>query len=321
MGKISTRLLSLLLLLGLLRGVAGAAVPETLIPGGNTIGLELQLDGVSVVELAEDPPARAGLRCGDLIRYVDHKAISTVSELSQAVKDAGGRPMTLTIFRNGEERDIRLSPIAAETGWRLGIYVRDHLDGIGTVTYYEQEDGTFGALGHGVSGGEQGGLLPLRSGKVLNSEVASVTRGKCGAPGALQGALCSKESCGQVLRNTSRGIFGTMTPTTESPIPVAESSQVHTGPAEIRSTVHGQEVRSYSIRIQQIYDTEEQDRNLLINVTDPALLEATGGIVQGMSGSPIIQDGKLVGAVTHVLIDDPTQGYGIFIENMLDAAA
>ncbi len=321
MGKFSTRLLSMVLLLGLLRTVAGAAVPETLIPGGNTIGLELQLDGVSVVELAEDPPARAGLRCGDLIRYADGKEISTVEDLTSAVKLAGGRPIILTISRNGEERDIRLSPIAAETGWRLGIYVRDHLDGIGTVTYYEQEDGTFGALGHGVSGGEQGALLPLRGGKVLTSEVASVTRGKVGTPGALQGAVCSKESCGQVLRNTSRGIFGTMTPVENTPIPVAESSQVHTGPAQIRSTVHGQEVRSYSIRIQQIYNTEEHDRNLLIKVTDPALLEATGGIVQGMSGSPIIQDGKLIGAVTHVLIDDPTQGYGIFIENMLDAAA
>ncbi|MBR4308796.1 MAG: PDZ domain-containing protein [Oscillospiraceae bacterium] len=321
MGRFSIGLLTLLLLLGSLGGVVGAAVPETLIPGGDAIGLELQLDGISVVELAEEGPAKAGLRCGDLIRCVDHKEVATVEDLSRAVKAAAGRPLTLTILRNGAERDIRLSPVMVETGWKLGIYVRDHLDGIGTVTYYAPEDGSFGALGHGVSGGEQSTLLPLRGGKVLDSEVAAVTRGKVGSPGALQGALCSKEICGEVLQNTSRGIFGTMIPADNAPIPVAESSRVHTGPAEIRSTVRGKEVCTYAVRIEQIYKGDEHHRNLLIKVTDPSLLEATGGIVQGMSGSPIIQDGKLIGAVTHVLIDDPTQGYGIFIENMLEAAA
>ncbi len=310
-----------LLVCALLLTGAQAAVPETLIPGGNAIGLELQLDGVSVVELAEDLPARAGLRCGDLIRFVDDMPIHTVEHLTNAVQECRGKPLSLTVLRDGTEKTVKLSPIQSENGWRLGIYVRDHLDGIGTVTYYEQESGSFGALGHGVNGGDGKGLLPLRGGKVLPSEVASVSRGTAGSPGALCGALRGRESCGDVLQNTPRGIFGTMRPENHAPIPVAEASCVHKGPATIRSTVRGTEVQSYCVNICEIYNGESHDRNLLIRITDPTLLATTGGIVQGMSGSPIIQDGKLIGAVTHVLIDDPTMGYGIFIENMLEAAS
>ncbi|MBP3412595.1 MAG: PDZ domain-containing protein [Oscillospiraceae bacterium] len=299
---------------------AAAAVPETLIPGGNTIGLELQLDGVSVVELANDIPAKAGLRCGDLICRINDTAIQTIEQLTQQVQSSQGKPLQVTVLRSGEKKTITLSPIETADGWKLGIYVRDRLGGIGTVTYYEAEDGDFGALGHGVSGGEGTSLLPLRGGSVLPSEVASVVKGQCGTPGSLQGAVKGQESCGQVELNTPQGIFGTMEPIDHAPIPVGDASQVHKGAAEIRSTVHGTEVQSFSVQICQIHETESHDRNLLIRVTDPTLLSTTGGIVQGMSGSPIIQDGKLIGAVTHVLIDDPTQGYGIFIENMLDAA-
>lgn len=296
-----------------------AAVPEQLIPGGDTIGLELELEGVSVVELANDIPGKAGLRCGDLICRVDGSNISTVDQLSKAVQDSGGRTMVLTVLRNGEEKTLKLSPLQTADGWKLGVYVRDHLNGIGTVTYYE-EDGNFGALGHGVNGGESNVLLPLRGGSVLPSEVASVVKGEVGSPGCLRGAWQRGSCCGKVERNTPQGIFGRIEAGKEGSLPVGEASQVHKGAAEIRSTVQGREVHSYRVEICDIYDTDTHDRNLLIRVTDPALLSTTGGIVQGMSGSPIIQDGKLIGAVTHVLIDDPTMGYGIFIENMLNAA-
>ena len=307
-------ILSVLLLTG-----AWGAMPETLIPGGDTIGLELELKGVSVVELANDIPAKAGLRCGDLICMADGREISSVEQLTKAVQNSGGKTMSFTVLRNGEEKKLNLSPIQTADGWKLGVYVRDHLKGIGTVTYYE-EDGDFGALGHGVNGGESNSLLPLRGGSVAPSEIASVEKGKSGTPGCLRGAWQKDASCGKVERNTPQGIFGKMDKGRQSALPVGDASTVRKGPAEIRSTVQGSEIRTYTVEICEIHNTDTHDRNLLLRVTDPALLNTTGGIVQGMSGSPIIQDGKLVGAVTHVLIDDPTMGYGIFIENMLDAA-
>ncbi len=320
MEKIGIRVALAAFLCVLLPAAAWAAVPDTLIPGGEPIGLDLELKGVSVVELANDIPAKAGLRCGDLICMADGAEISTVEELARAVQGSGGRTMVFTVLRNGEEKTLKLSPIATSEGWKLGVYVRDRLKGIGTVTYYE-EDGDFGALGHGVSGGESSSLLPLRGGKVAPSEVASVVKGEAGTPGCLRGAWQKDASCGRVERNTPQGIFGTMTKGPEGALPVGEAATVCKGPAQIRSTVHGREVRTYTVEICEIHHTDTHDRNLLLRITDPALLNTTGGIVQGMSGSPIIQNGKLIGAVTHVLIDDPTMGYGIFIENMLDAAS
>ena len=309
-----TMFLSALLLTGAL-----GAMPDSLIPGGEAIGLDLELDGVSVVELANDIPAKAGLRCGDLICMANGQEIDSVEQLTQAVQSSGGRTITFTILRNGEQKKLQLSPIQTADGWKLGVYVRDQLKGIGTVTYYE-EDGDFGALGHGVSGGESNTLLPLRGGNVAPSEVASVTKGEAGTPGCLRGAWQKDASCGKVEKNTPQGIFGKMETMHQRALPVGDASTVCKGPAEIRSTVLGREIRTYSVEICEIHNTDTHDRNLLLRVTDPALLSATGGIVQGMSGSPIIQNGKLIGAVTHVLIDDPTMGYGIFIENMLDAA-
>ena len=309
-------LLSLLLTLG-----ASAAMPEALIPGGNTIGLQLQLDGVSVVEFSNDVPAQAGLRRGDLICKVDGSTVTTVAALSEAVASSQGRTLCLSVLRDGKEKTVKFAPTKTAEGWRLGLYVRDSITGIGTVTYYDPTNGTFGALGHGVNSGEAGELVPLRSGNALPSRVASVTRGKVGAPGALQGALCADGVCGNILQNTPQGIFGKMAPAQTATMPLASPDEVHKGAAQILSNVQDTQVRSYDIQICAVYPNDAHDRNLLIEVTDPDLLAATGGIVQGMSGSPIVQDGKLIGAVTHVLIDDPTQGYGIFIENMLDAAA
>jgi stage IV sporulation protein B len=181
---------------------------------------------------------------------------------------------------------------------------------------------TFGALGHGVNDGK-GALLQMRSGSVYDANVVSVKKGCPGQPGQLRGAVTARAALGRLEKNTARGVFGHMDlPEAKDAIPVAKAGTVKTGHAVIRSTVQGNFVREYSVEILRIYADKRADgRNFLLRVTDPALLEATGGIVQGMSGSPIIQDGKLVGAITHVLVNDPTTGYGIFIENMLDTAA
>lgn len=295
-----------------------SATAERLIPGGNTIGLSLQTDGVAIVEFSGTLPKQAGLKQGDLILQINGQPISCVQEVGAAVEDSNGAPLTLGILRDGTEKTVTLSPLRTAEGWRLGIYVRDSLNGIGTVTYYDPDSGSFGALGHGVNDGAT--LLPLRSGSVLPSEVAAVIKGAAGTPGALQGAICGREQCGKILRNTPHGIFGTITPSDGAAVETAKNTEIHPGAATVRANVRGRQVEEFSVEISAVYPNDSAGRNLLLKVTDPTLLSLTGGIVQGMSGSPILQDGKLVGAVTHVLIDDPTEGYGIFIENMLAAA-
>ena len=324
MRQISKKIILAVLLSVCLSVAASAALPATLIPGGNTIGLQLQSDGVSIVEFTGDNPTAkaAGLRRGDRIHAVDGKDIWSAQQLSEAVQEHGGTPMTLTVERDGALRSVTIAPQQTEDGWRLGMYVRDSITGIGTVTYYEAETGRFGALGHGVNDGSSETLLPIRSGTVLPSQVVAVTKGKAGDPGALQGALRSRSTLGVIEKNTAYGIFGTVQQIgTRKAVPVASGSEVHVGAATILSNVDGTAVREYSIRICAVDHNQAQGRNLLLEVTDGTLLKQTGGIVQGMSGSPILQDGKLVGAVTHVLVNNPVQGYGICIENMLDAAA
>ena len=307
MKKIILFLLTLLLL-------CGAASAATVIPGGGTIGLSLTVDGAAIVSFSRDEPKRAGLECGDVITAVDGRPVGGVTEVLAAVAASEGRPLRLTVRREGETKDVRLAPVQAETGWQLGLYLRDRLTGIGTVTYYEPDSGTFAALGHGVS--EGGALLPLKEGTALESEVVSVVRGQDGAAGTLHGAVAGGCVRGEISENTPQGVFGTM----DAPDGQAvQTGTAHIGEAVIRSNVRGSEVEEFTVRIRSV-NARAAQKNLLIEVTDPALLEQTGGIVQGMSGSPILQDGKLVGAVTHVLLDDAATGYGILIDRMLCAA-
>ncbi len=296
-----------------------SATAQRLIPGGNTIGLSLRTDGVAIVAFSGTVPQRAGLKQGDIITTINGQPISDAQQVGAEVAASQGAPLTLGILRDGEEKAFTLSPLQTPDGWRLGIYVRDSVTGVGTVTYYDPDDGTFGALGHGVNDGLT--LLPIRNGSVLPSEVASVSRGAAGSPGALQGALCGRSQCGEILKNTPQGIFGTIEPSEGKAIETAKNCEIHPGAATIRANVRGRQVEEFSVEICAVYPNDRSDRNLLLKVTDPTLLSLTGGIVQGMSGSPILQDGKLIGAVTHVLIDDPTEGYGIFIDNMLAAGS
>ncbi len=311
--------LGLCLALTLLLSLSALAAPDRLIPGGNTIGLQMDTRGVSIVEVCSESGKGAGLKKGDLIIAVDGKAVSSPEDLQRAASSSRGRAVKLSLLRDGREESCTLAPQKTEAGWLWGLTVRDGISGIGTVTYYNVEDNSFGALGHGVSEGS--GLLPMEEGRVLPSLVTAVTKGKKGEPGALQGALAGRSALGTIGRNTSSGIFGTMPCPRKDPLPVGSWQEAKKGEAKILSNIRGTEVKEYTVEILEIRPNDSQNRNFLLKVTDPALLEATGGIVQGMSGSPILQEGKLIGAVTHVLLDDPTRGYGIFIENMLDAAA
>lgn len=298
-----------------------ARAAEDLIPVGKVIGLQLRSGSVTVVAYDENWGANArsaGLKIGDEILSIDEKAISCAEDVRSALDDCDSQ-VQLTIRRDGEEKKLTLATCETEEGPRLGIYLRQGIAGIGTVTFYDPETGLFGTLGHGVCDGK-GKLLCMTEGSAFEASIANVKKGRCGDPGQLKGNAGTE--LGSLLRNTPQGVFGiSKTGWSGESLPTADYEDIHPGAASIRATVTGGSPQEYSVELLKIYPEDRSDgRNFLLKVTDPTLLEATGGIVQGMSGSPIIQDGKLIGAVTHVLVNDPTRGYGIFIENMLEAA-
>ena len=322
MKKICVRISLLVLLLGLLLVPARAAT--LLVPVGKTIGLRLRTQGVTVADFQKEgtsPGKDAGLQVGDVILKVGQQEIHGAAELQKALADGQG-PLELTIRRKGQERKLQVAPDSELRGRKLGIYVREGISGIGTVTYYDPKTGCFGALGHGVNGSD-GELVEMEGGQAVTSQVVEVKRGQAGTPGQLRGVFSDGDKIGELTANTGRGLFGKCErPFAGEPMPAAEVGQIHTGKAEILSNVSGNTVRRYDVEILKLYPEDRaQGRNILLRVTDGDLIAQTGGIVQGMSGSPILQDGRLVGAVTHVLVNDPKTGYGIFIENMLDAAA
>ena len=297
---------------------------KELIPVGEVVGLELRDDTVTIAAFDEQLGAAAkaaGVSVGDQIIRIDGTAVRSSADVRNALKNAEGQ-VELSVVRNGKEKTYSLTPEVTESGPKLGVYLRQGITGIGTVTYYDPDTGSFGTLGHGVNDSD-GKLLQMTQGYAYDAKVLTVRKGRAGDPGQLMGSVDGDSPIGVLSANTDRGVFGTTeTGWQGKTVTVAESDEVKTGPAVIRSTVSGDTVREYSVEILKIYPKSRQNgRNLLLRVTDPALLSATGGIVQGMSGSPILQNGKLIGAVTHVLVNDPTTGYGIFIENMLDAAA
>ena len=314
MGKqkiIAVRLLAALLVLALCCGGA-AATAEYLIPGGFTVGIVVDVE-------AETGAAEAGLKKGDTILKVNGAAAQSVEALREAAENE--QPVLLTVLRDGKEAEYLVTPQKCADGWRLGLLIRDRVAGIGTVTYIDPATGGYGALGHGVNDIGAARLLAVEGGMLVPSSVCDVRKGVRGTPGELRGRFEADRCIGTVETNTERGIFGTMTEVPRTPaLPVGGAEQVKEGAASILSNVSGTEVREYAIRIDRVAVDAENGRNLLLTVTDPELLAATGGIVQGMSGSPILQNGKLIGAVTHVLVNHPEQGYGILIGNMLDAA-
>ena len=309
---------------------AYALEAEALVPIGKAVGIRLDVGGVMVAGLSEvetamgkvSPAETAGLRPGDVVTEIAGHSTPDAAAFISAIQKLNGDEVELAVQRGGEELRVRLKPACAQDGtYHLGLWLRDCVTGIGTVTFYDPVSGTYGALGHGITDPDSGTVLPFESGKLADSRIVNVVRGLPGTPGELCGEFAEEVSLGSVKRNTDAGIFGNADFSGfGAPLPLASEREVRLGPASIRSNISGGEVEEFSVEISRIYRGREDNRFLLLTVTDERLQNSTGGIVQGMSGSPIIQDGKLVGAVTHVLVNDPTRGYGIFIENMLDAA-
>ncbi|MBQ3951724.1 MAG: SpoIVB peptidase [Oscillospiraceae bacterium] len=302
-----------------------AEAPDELVPLGDVVGISVKSGGVEIAELSYietesgsvSPAGEAGLEAGDVIVKAGARKVSSVSDIALALTDARGGEITVVYLRRGSERSAVIKPIVNNGVALIGIWAKDGISGIGTLTFFDPESGVFGALGHSVSEGAENGLYD--SGKLHPARISGVVPGKPGAPGQLGGSIDGSEDSGDIMRNSSAGIFGRLREIAgehSDPIPVASKAEISAGPAVILSGAGGS-VKEYSIVIEKVYPTSDDLRSMLIRVTDEELIGLTGGIVQGMSGSPIIQNGKLVGAVTHVLVSDPTRGYGISIEEML----
>lgn len=312
---------------------AQTEVGRMVIPLGKAVGIKLFSDGVLVVGLSpvetEDgasyPGRDCGLKTGDVITHINGGEVDTIEEVQALVAQQEGEPITIQAVRG--QRQLQLTAAAVENSqgvYQLGVWLRDSMAGIGTMTFYDPDSGVFGALGHGINDVDTAMLMPLESGSIMPASVDQVKKGTSGAPGELHGQFDLTRDLGTLYANTELGIFGQMpremVGSAVEPVEVASRDQVETGPATILSNIRGDAVEQFDIEITHLYPGGDGTRSMMIQVTDPSLLEATGGIVQGMSGSPILQNGRLVGAVTHVLVNDPTRGYGILADNMVRQA-
>lgn len=314
--------------IGRMRVTAGDE--KRLMPGGAAVGIALATKGVLVVGVSDvsgkSPAQAAGLRAGDVIEDVNGEAVTSSQRLTEMVAASAGKPLRLVYQRDGARRTAVLTPSLDKASglYRIGAWVRDSTAGVGTLSYYDPSDGTYGALGHAINDADTGKLLPVRMGTLLRAEIVGIKRGQKGAPGELQGSFLKNQVLlGNIEENTYLGIYGKLDSPYQNPLypgglPIGYRETVSVGPASILSTIEGETMREYSVEIVQLSrQTSPAPKSMVIKVTDPDLLSQTGGIVQGMSGSPILQNGRVVGAVTHVFVDDPTQGYGVYIEWML----
>ncbi|HEY8347823.1 MAG TPA: SpoIVB peptidase [Symbiobacteriaceae bacterium] len=316
-------------------------VPEIkVVPGGHSIGVLLKSRGVMVVGFAairdkdgvvHQPGMEAGIQVGDTILEINGKEVTSEEQAARLFEEAGskGKPVKVTLKRKGKVITQEITPVREkESGrWRVGLYIRDGAAGVGTLTFYEPRTGTFGALGHMITDGGTNQPIEVKNGYIVAAEVTSVQKGRRGAPGEKIGAFYDEDNwLGIIEKNTRYGIFGKANqpitnPFYRDPVPVAMANQVKEGPAEILTVVEGQKMERFTVEIQRVIAEPTADgKNMIVKITDQRLLEKTGGIVQGMSGSPILQDGRMVGAITHVFVNDPTRGYGALIEWMLQEA-
>lgn len=311
----------------------------SLVPGGNSIGVRLNTKGVLIVAVTDvidikgersSPAKDAGLKVGDSILSINDEKIVSAEQVVEALNSIKDKEAKIKILRNNVEFETTVKSVQClqDNSYRLGIWVRDKTTGIGTLTYLNPENKSFGALGHGITDVDTGKLLTVEDGLIMNAKVSDVTQGKKGVPGEIKGVFYKTDDIlGDIRLNDEYGIYGKLKEeylekNKSEAIPIAYRDEVQVGEAHILTTIEGNKIEKFQINIERV---EQQDRpnqkSLIIKITDPKLLEMTGGIVQGMSGSPIIQNDKIVGAVTHVFINDPTKGYGLFIEWMLEKDA
>ena len=316
-----------------LKDITVNVIPNTVvIPGGEAIGLRLYTSGVLVVGMSEivgtdnktySPYKESGIKEGDMIVKVDDESVTCTSDLISKVNECNGKKVEITYIRDGNNYTTEMLPTKTEENeYKLGLWVRDAATGVGTITYYDPQSKMFGALGHGILDVDTNQLIDIAKGEVITSKIISIIKGEKGSPGEVQGSIDNGKVIGEVYKNTNFGIYGKLTNTdfieNGTELEVMPRDEVKTGKASIICTLDDNKREEYGIEIERVYTaTNRSNKNMIIKVTDERLLEKTGGIIQGMSGSPIIQDGKFVGAVTHVMVNNPEKGYGIFADTML----
>lgn len=305
---------------------------QELIPMGVPVGIYMKTDGIMVIgtgeftgqDGAQYSPSKYILRSGDYIRKLNGAPVSEKDDFIRRIEESEGKELLISIRRNGELMELNVKPVKDQNGaYRIGAWVRDNTQGVGTLTYIDG-DGNFGALGHGINDVDTNDLMKMDDGTLYQTEIVSIHKGGMGKPGEMVGMIVYSDEriLGDIKENSRQGIFGKYNQkisdmVTAEPMPIALKQEITEGPAQILCTVDGT-TQYYDIEITGIHlDRDNVNRGLELKVTDPELLEITGGIIQGMSGAPIIQNGKIVGAVTHVLVQDSSKGYGIFIEKML----
>ncbi len=306
---------------------------KILTPAGIPIGIYVKTQGVLVIGVGEFMgeegqnlcPAKYILQSGDYITHVNDEEVTGKKEFVEMVEHSEGQELVLGVKRGEEQLSLRIKPETTQSGdYKIGVWIRDNAQGVGTMTYLS-DDADFGALGHGINDVDTSMLMELEKGTLYHTEIIGITRGENGTPGELTGYIeyDEKNIIGEIKENTAEGIFGTCNQqiydsVSFEPMPIGLKQEIMPGAAQIICSIAG-EPTYYDIEILETYlDSENVNRGIILKITDPELLSLTGGIVQGMSGSPIVQNGKIIGAVTHVLVNDPTRGYGIFIENMLE---
>lgn len=298
---------------------------------GNPFGMKIYTDGVLVIEATDvntpsgniNPAISAGIKIGDYIKTVNGQKISCNEELSQKVTESNGDSLSVEVLRAGKTMRFNVIPIFDSSAgtYRIGIWVRDSSAGVGTLTFYSPANGIICGLGHGICDSDTETLLDVDKGELVGASILSVEKGSAGNPGALKGKF-TYDSIADIQLNCENGVYGFAKQKISTPnlTEIALKQEVYDGDAQILCTVSGDTPKLYSCTVKKSNSNRSNTQNLIVTVTDPELIENTGGIVQGMSGSPILQDGKLIGALTHVLVKDSLTGYGIYAENMLETA-
>lgn len=312
------------------KDVTVSVIPETtVIPLGKAIGMKLYTEGVLVVGMSEiqgqKPYEGTGIEAGDTIVQINDEEINSTDELIECVNRSNGKSIEIKYISNEEEKITNIEPAKdTDNEYKLGLWVRDAAAGVGTLTFYEPSTGNFAALGHGINDVDTYNLIQIANGELVTTNIVDIVKGQNGSPGEIRGSIDNSVTLGSIYKNTSLGIYGSITNvgklnlSTSKEVEVANRSEITTGKAEIMCELENGKIETYEIEIQKLFsDNNDNNKSMLIKVTDEELIEKTGGIIQGMSGAPIIQNGKFIGAVTHVLVNDSTMGYAIFADLMI----
>ena len=309
-------------------------IPKTtVVPLGNAIGMKLYTRGVLVVGMSQietdnnekkKPYENSGIEQGDTILEVNNNAIENTEDLIKEVEKSEGNTINIKYLRNEKTRQTDITPVKSKNKYKIGLWVRDAAAGVGTLTFYEPKTNLFMALGHGISDIDTEEIVNIANGELVTANIVSITKGRKGYPGEIRGTIDQGRTIGTIYKNTNFGVYGTvknknyLEEDLTQEMEVATRSEIKEGKAQIICQLENSNKKKYDIEIEKIYTNNNQNnKSMLIKITDNELLEKTGGIIQGMSGAPIIQEGKFIGAVTNVLVNDPTQGYGVFADIMI----